>query len=49
MALGLGVNLYNLMNSQRPVSLVNEDTELFGEIWGRQLPRWGQIKFSLRF
>ncbi len=49
MALGLGVNLYNLMNSQRPVSLVNEDTELFGQVWGRQLPRWGQIKFSLRF
>lgn len=49
MLLGFGVSLYNLMNSQRPVSLVNEDTELFGQVWARQLPRWVQLKFSLRF
>jgi hypothetical protein len=49
MTLGLGVNLYNLMNSQRPVSFVNADTEIFGRVWGRQLPRWVQFKASLRF
>ncbi len=47
--LGLGVNIYNLMNSQQPVSLVKEDNSLFGQVWARQLPRWAQIKATLRF
>jgi hypothetical protein len=47
--LGLGVNVYNLMNSQRPVSFMKEDTALFGQVWGRQLPRWLQFKVMLRF
>jgi hypothetical protein len=47
--LNVGMNFYNLLNSQRPVSYVKEDTTLFGEVWGRQLPRWMQIKVTLRF
>jgi Carboxypeptidase regulatory-like domain/TonB-dependent Receptor Plug Domain len=47
--LGLGINAYNLLNSQRPVSFVQEDNELFGEVWARQLPRWVQFKASFRF
>jgi hypothetical protein len=47
--LGLGVNVYNLMNSQQPVSYVKEDNELFGQVWARQLPRWVQIKATLKF
>lgn len=47
--LGLGVNVYNLMNSQRPVSFVKEDNSLFGQVWARQLPRWTQIKATIRF
>jgi hypothetical protein len=46
---GLGVNIYNLMNSQRPVSSVKEDNSLFGQVWARQLPRWTQIKATLKF
>jgi len=46
---GLGISVYNLMNSQRPVSYVKEDTELFGQVWARQLPRWTQIKATLKF
>jgi hypothetical protein len=49
LVLGLGLNVYNLFNSQRPVSFVKEDTELFGQVWGRQLPRWLQFKAALRF
>jgi hypothetical protein len=49
LALGLGVNMYNLMNSQRPVSFVKNDDSLFGQVWARQLPRWTQIKASLKF
>jgi len=49
MTLALGLNLYNLLNSQRPVSYLQEDTDLFGQVWARQLPRWLQIKATLRF
>jgi hypothetical protein len=49
LALGLGINVYNLMNSQRPVSYIKEDTELFGQVWARQLPRWVQLKATMRF
>jgi hypothetical protein len=47
--LNVGMNVYNLLNSQNPVSYVKEDTTLFGEVWGRQLPRWIQVKVRLRF
>ena len=36
-------------NSQGPVSYAKEDTELFGEVWARQLPRWVQLKLAFRF
>jgi hypothetical protein len=45
----VGLNAYNLLNSQRPVSFVKEDTELFGQVWARQLPRWIQFKAGLTF
>jgi hypothetical protein len=47
--LGLGVNVYNLMNSQRPVSFVKEDSSLFGQVWARQIPRWTKFNATLRF
>ncbi len=47
--LGLGLNAFNLLNSQRPVSYVKDDNSLFGETWARQLPRWLQLKVMLRF
>lgn len=46
---GLGMNVCNLLNSQRPVSYVKEDNELFGQVWGRQLPRWVQLKATIKF
>lgn len=49
MTVGLGMNVYNLLNSQRPVSYMKENNELFGQVWGRQLPRWTQIKLTMRF
>jgi hypothetical protein len=49
MTLSLGVNAYNLLNSQRPVSFAKEENVLFGQVWARQMPRWVQIKFSLKF
>jgi hypothetical protein len=49
LALGLGVNVYNLFNSQRPVAYIKEDTAQFGQVWARQLPRWVQLKAALKF
>jgi hypothetical protein len=47
--LNVGMNAYNLLNSQRPVSFVNQDTDLFGQVWSRQLPRWIQLRVILSF
>ncbi len=49
LALGLRLNVFNLLNSQRPISFVKADTVLFGEVWGRQLPRWMQVQVTLKF
>jgi len=48
-SLDLGVSVYNLLDSQRPVACVKEDTELFGEVWARQLFRWVQLTAAVRF
>lgn len=49
MSIGVGLNAYNLLNSQKPVSYAKQDSELFGQVWARQLPRWVQLKMTLRF
>ena len=54
--LALGLNAYNLLNSQRPVSYFKNGeigpdvaNPRFGQVWARQLPRWVQLKLMLRF
>jgi hypothetical protein len=54
--LGFGLNAYNLLNSQRPVSFFKNGevaagvaNPLFGQVWARQLPRWVQLKLVLKF
>lgn len=56
MTLGLGLNAYNLLNSQRPVSYFKNGevgpgiaNPRFGQVWARQLPRWVQLRVALRF
>jgi hypothetical protein len=49
LVLDTGVTVYNLLNSQRPVSYVKADNALFGQVWARQLPRWVQLRVGLRF
>ncbi|MFP4082285.1 MAG: carboxypeptidase regulatory-like domain-containing protein [Candidatus Aminicenantes bacterium] len=46
---GLRLNANNVLNSQKPVSYVRADTDLFGEVWGRQNPRWLQFHVILRW
>jgi len=47
--LGLRLNANNILNSQTEVSFVRADTALFGEVWGRQLPRWFQFHVILKW
>ncbi len=46
---GLRLNVYNILNSQRPVSYVRADTAMFNQIWGRQDPRWFQFHVLLKW
>ncbi|MFC2161465.1 carboxypeptidase regulatory-like domain-containing protein, partial [Acidobacteriota bacterium] len=48
-AVGLRLSVNNLLNSQKAISFVKADTVLFGEVWGRQLPRWLQFQLTLKF
>ena len=47
--IGLRLNVYNLLNSQTVVSYVRADTALFGDVWGRQEPRWLQLHVMFKF
>jgi hypothetical protein len=46
-AVSLRFDVFNLLNSQRPISYVKEDIPIFGSIWARQQPR--QARATLRF
>ena len=44
MSIGLRLNANNVFNSQKPTSLVRKTTVLFGQVYGRQDPRWLQFQ-----
>jgi hypothetical protein len=41
--------MFNLLNSQRPISYVKEDVGIFGTVWGRQQSRQARISAKLKF
>ncbi|MCX7974959.1 MAG: TonB-dependent receptor [Candidatus Aminicenantes bacterium] len=41
--LSLRLDVFNLFNSQKPISYVKEDIPLFGQVWGRQQPRQARL------
>lgn len=45
----LRIDIFNFLNSQKPVSYVKEDTLAFGEVWGRQQPREVRITMIFRW
>ena len=50
LTMGLRVNINNLFNSQQVVSIANgEGSAIYGQVWGRQFPRWVQFQVMLRF
>lgn len=49
MALTLRLDIFNLFNSQEPISYVKEDIPIFGQVWGRQQPRQARVMIRLKF
>jgi len=47
MALKVRLDVFNLLNTQIPISYVKADIPIFGEIWGRQQPRQARISIKL--
>ena len=47
--LDLRVDIFNLFNSQKPISYVKEDTPAFGQVWARQAPRQVQIIAKIKW
>ncbi|MBN2207203.1 MAG: carboxypeptidase regulatory-like domain-containing protein [Candidatus Aminicenantes bacterium] len=45
--ISLRVDVFNVLNSQQPISFVKESIPVFGSIWARQQPR--QARATLRF
>jgi hypothetical protein len=48
-ALSLRLDVFNLLNSQKPISYVKENIPVFGQIWGRQLPRQARVMMSVKW
>lgn len=49
LSLIMRVDAFNILNSQKPISFVKEDTSLFGQVWGRQQPRHVRATLTLRW
>jgi len=49
MILSLRLDIFNLFDSQEPISFVKEDIPIFGEIWGRQQPRQARMMIKIKW
>jgi len=48
-AVALRLDVFNILNSQQPISYVKEDIGLFGQVWGRQQPRQARLSAKIVF
>lgn len=49
MVLVLRLDIFNLFNSQEPISYVKEDIPIFGQVWGRQQPRQARVTIKIKW
>ncbi|MFW6160075.1 MAG: TonB-dependent receptor [Acidobacteriota bacterium] len=42
-------DLFNLLNSQKPISYVKENIPIFGEVWARQQPRQARLSLKIKW
>jgi len=45
----LRFDIFNLFNSQKPISYVKEDIPIFGQVWGRQQPRQARMMIKVKW
>ena len=48
-AVSLRFDVFNLINSQTPISYVMEDIPIFGQVWARQLPRQARLSIKVKW
>ncbi len=48
-SISLRLDVFNLLNSQKPIAYVREDTPAFGKVWGRQQSRQARLMIRLRW
>ena len=48
-SLSVRLDVFNVLNSQRPVSFVKENIPVFGEVWALQQPRLARVSALLKF
>ncbi len=49
MVLALRLDVFNVLNSQKPISYVKEDIPIFGEVWARQQPRQARLMLKIKW
>jgi len=49
MALALRLDIFNILNSQEPISYVKENIPIFGEVWARQHPRQARLMLKIKW
>ncbi|MDH5705542.1 MAG: hypothetical protein OEZ45_05940, partial [Candidatus Aminicenantes bacterium] len=49
MSLLLRLDVFNILDSQEPISYIKEDIPIFGEVWARQQPRQARILIKLKW
>lgn len=48
-SLAVRLDVFNVFDSQEPISYVKENVPIFGQVWGRQQPRQARVSANLRF
>jgi hypothetical protein len=49
MAFTLRVDIFNIFDSQKPISFVKEDIPIFGHVWSRQQPRQARVTIKIKW
>ncbi|NIO49851.1 MAG: TonB-dependent receptor plug domain-containing protein [Candidatus Aminicenantes bacterium] len=49
MILALRLDIFNVLNSQEPISYVKENIPIFGEVWARQQPRQARMMLKIKW
>lgn len=49
MAFILRIDIFNVLNSQKPLSYIKESIPIFGEVWGKQQPRQARMTIKIKW